>query len=501
MSRFDRSLIAFVGIGMLAAFGTLAWLAFGYVRLETYFDHAEPAVVVRAWRWLAGGALFPAATETIFQRTGYGPVLHLLDAASLALLGPSIQVSKLAAFIAAILTPVILAGICVRRFGLVPGLLAGLGMAAFQLIMGPPAMWNRPDPFLVLTTVLALALAPMDQTPAALRPWRLFGIAVLIGVATNLKVHAFFYFFPILVAYARARFLFTWPVLAAISVLAFLAPFALPGIGLQSYLEMVFSVSVGRPLDPNQVLPSLRWGAFCLAPWIPWIAGRIAGTRGTMAGFAPGLLALTAGLAVITYPASSRGSDWIHYAPLIPIALQMTAQGMQALANASWARLAVVLLVALPFALTAWVPAKRMARHIETLRTYEPAAADIRAILARYPNAAIEMGYGSDNAVTYRNTFTVPLLAFGGHPVVLLAVAAMEDRAAGLPPPAPKMEWLDRRVADIILVPKGEYPFSLNSFLEDRWAFWPEMTNLFRARYRVTETIGRFDLWRPVETP
>ena len=497
MERNDRFLVGFLGLCGAIVFATLAWIAIHYGVLATYFDHAEPAAVIRAWRWLSGGAMFPEPDSLDFHLTAYGPVLHLLDAAALAWLGPSIPASKAAALAAAVLAPVILTAVALRRFGAVAGLLAGLALAAYELAMGPMILWVRPDPFLMLVMVLAVAAAPMDQSRTDLKPVRLLLLGVLVGVAVNLKVNAFLYFLPLLAAQAPHRFLFTWPAMAVVSVLSFLLPFALPGIDLFAYLHSIFAVAAGRPLDPKQLSYTLRMAVLCLAPWVPWLAARLGGRGATMAGLMPGLLVLTGCVALMIYPASAKGSNWAHLAPFMPVALLLTARGINALKGAPWGRLTAVVIVALSIGLTGWVPTKRTLRRLDTLAPYEAAADDLRAILAANPKASIEMGYGGDNANAYRNTFAVPLLVFAGHRQVLSAVATMEDRSHGLPPSAQVLHRLSSGAVDIVLIPTGEDPFQMNGFMEPGPAFRPEFHDSFVQGYRRAETIGRFDLWRP----
>ena len=497
MARSDRLLAGVLGLFGVVAFVALAWIAVHYGLLATYFDHAEPAAVIRAWRWLSGDAMFPAPDSLDFRPTAYGPILHLLDAAALAWFGPSIPASKVAALAAALLAPVIMTAVTIRRFGMVAGLLAGLALTAYELAMGPMILWVRPDPFLMLVMVLAVAAAPTDQSRDALQPVRLLLLGVLVGVAVNLKVNAFFYFLPLLAAQAPHRFLFTWPAMAVVSVLSFLLPFALPGIDLFAYLHSIFAVAVGRPLDPRQLSFTLRMALLCLAPWVPWLTARLVGRGAATAGLLPGLLVLTGCVVLMVYPASAKGSNWAHLAPFMPVVLHLTARAVKALESAPRGRLAAVLIVALSIGLTGWVPTKRSLRRIDNLISYEAAADDLQAILSANPNASIEMGYGADNADAYRNTFAVPLLVFAGQRQILSAVAAMEERSLGLPPSAELLHRLSSGEVDIVLIPTGENPFRMNGFMAPGLAFRPEIHDSFVQGYRRAETVGRFDLWRP----
>ena len=477
---------------ILAALAS-AWLAYiliHYGLLATYMGHAEPNVVVRAWRLAGGGALYERPDSPNFLLIAYGPVLFFVNAAVLALFGPSIAVSKLVGLLAAAAGVAVVALHAKRNYSAAPGL-AVLVFVCFLFISAPISFWTRPDSLLLLLVAVAVFAAVRDD---GRETWRgPLIVALCLGLAVNLKIHAFIYFAPIVIRYCRWRPAVTWPVMAVVSIAVFALPFSLPQVSLANYLLAVFGVAGGRPMVPELLWFSTKYAFLFVVPGLILLAG--GGPAGTAEKrreriyFAALLAAVVAGL----YPSSGAGAYWYHLLPFAPVTVDLLLRTTVDPARPGRAAIGTALF-ALTVVIVSVTPQKRLLGNYANLAWAPAAAAEIRQHLSRHPGRIMEMGYGHDVAETYKRTFLKPLLAFVGNPVTIDGFSDTEAYHVGLPLPPGKLAQIRDCATEMWLIPAGERPFAMNGYYGGK-AFWPEYTATFNRRYEKREEHRFFDVW------
>jgi hypothetical protein len=163
-----------------------------YLLYPNYFDHALPQVASISWLWMRGQELYPDLMTGDIYFPIYGPLTYLLNGMVL-LLAPSIFVSKLSGVLS---LGVALAATLILLQRTTGSSLTSLLLSASIIIVfdtfGETAYWNRPEPFLILVSVLALLIISSRLSPLVGG----IGIGVLAGLAAGLKLLGFIYLVP-----------------------------------------------------------------------------------------------------------------------------------------------------------------------------------------------------------------------------------------------------------------------------------------------------------------
>lgn len=474
----------------VAASGVYLWVLWRHGLLDTYLDHAEPAVAARAWRLVAGRDLYGAPDAADWQLTGYGPILFLADALFLTLAGGSIAASKLAGTTASLLAVALLAWHAARRFGWRTVPVVVVVTLGGMLHAGPMAFWNRPEPHIILAVTLALVVAARPRGEGKRRPGLVDALVVgaCIGYAMGTKINAVIYFVPIVLGFLTdRRWPIQWSAIAASGVLVLLLPFAHPLIGLENWAHGLRDLVADRQPDWGALPGVLRHGAavylspLLLAPFArttlsrsDWIYLGAVLVVGVVAGF----LAL------------SPGAGWYYMLPLLPMTVDLVAR---LLPRDGDGRPAVMAVLVAAFVVLAWTPQKRLMRSMDRLALENPGA-EIAAVLARHPGATVEMGLG-DDVETYRHTWPWARLAFAGHPATTASWSDMESTFLGRPAPPAKLARIAACATDLWLIPAGEEPFAMASYYPGHPAYWPEFRDAFLLAYEKQESGQSFDLW------
>jgi hypothetical protein len=163
-----------------------------YLLHPNYVDHAQPLVASISWLWMRGRELYPNWATGDVSISVYGPITFLINGAAL-LLSPSILASKLPGVLS-LVAALAATSIVLRRTtnGNYASLLL-LGSAVLLLdTFHAHAYWNRPEPFLILISALALLVISF-RLPSMLEG---ISIGLLAGIAAGFKVHAFIYLLP-----------------------------------------------------------------------------------------------------------------------------------------------------------------------------------------------------------------------------------------------------------------------------------------------------------------
>ncbi len=490
------------GAARAAAAAALAYLAYVLIRyagLDGYLDHMEPNIAIPAWLWLGGRPLYPAAGAEADFVTTYGPLSYLIGAGVYSLAGGSIAASKAGPLLAAALAIVVFAITLLRRPGGALAAIAVVAFAGFMALFSPHAFWNRPDPYLILLVTVALASLPRTETSAqGLAP--AIVIAVAIGLAVDLKAHAFVFFLPVIarlwaVTPTAANAFRLGAVIAAVSLATALAPFALPSVSLADYVANMTRFVAGVGGSAEVFWKSLRYGALLLAPVVALaiLAARRCDAVLAREAFCVGVLVLSLGL--LLYPASRPGSGAHQLMPLFPVAvdallrLGRAAHSRAPLVGAWFAAFALGLVVIS-------VPVqKRLHRQFAVIEA-RAAASDVRAVIATLgEDETVEMGFGA-TLTRYHDTFVRPLLIFAGQPFTFEAMTVMELKGVGQRVPARFAAHVGICETNIWMIPKGEAPFAMSSYWGDGPVFDEVFRKGFLDAYRRDRASRLFDVWR-----
>lgn len=478
-----------------AATGYLIYVLYRYLALGIYMDHAEPEVAILAWRLVSGAALYGAPDAATHLVTGYGPLLYLISAGFLALFGPSIAVSKVAAM-AALLGALALFAVYVwRRFG---AAYVGIGVLAFvcyPLIVSPISFWVRPEAFSVfLVTVALVSTLAADRG----RPWlTAIIVAACAGLAMNLKVHSFIYFVPIVLRYCIVGWPVKWPLMAIVSIAFFALPFTLPLISASNYLEMMQSLVSDRQIEPAAVRSAIKFSQFFLAPGALLAFAALTNRGGLKKPDVLYFAAFLAALTISLYPSSVPGSSWYHMLPFFPITVDLFLRYLRAMEVKPWAWLSGLVVVGLAVTIATVTPQKRLLRAFDSISLGPTLAAEVEKFIAEHPGKSLQMGYPSDDQVYYRWTFVRPLLAFAGNPTTISGATSMERQMRGIPPQQAKIDWIRQCRTDLWLIPRQPRlarAFFMNSYLVGK-AFHESIQEAFLESYMQVGATEHYEIW------
>jgi len=482
-----------VAPGVLAAAACvyLVYVLIFYGRLSGYLDHIEPNVAIAAWRLLEGRSLYQSYDQWPLFGNYYGPVVYLAHAGVFSLAGGSVPLSKLANSAA------VLAGVLVfffyarRRYGEWRSCIGMLFYFGFLFYFAPVTIWNRPDPFAILLVVLGLAAR--DLPTARFGRWAPHvALGACMGLAANLKAHSFVYFLPLVVDLCGWRGIGRMTVVGAAAGAAFLAPFLLPQVSLETYVEGLTRQVGERGIVAENLKSTLRASLIYLVPGL-MVGGLALVGRARMAARDILYFCVFAGCVIVVfYPASIPGSGSYHLLPLFPIAVDVSlrlAHNYRALPRLTTGVLVILAVVLLALS----VPVqRRLHRNLDRL-AQENVTAEIDDVVRRHKGETIQMGYGG-SFEGYRKTFYKPVLVFRGNPATVDSQVIMELHVAGVDVIGKLVQEIASCRTHNWLIPKGETPFSMQSYYGGGDLF-RAATDAFQRAYHRTERLRHFDLW------
>lgn len=468
------------------------FIFFRYAMLDSYLEHAGPAVAARAWRLVAGGAVYPGGEAENYQLVGYGPVLFLLHGFWLWLLGGTFLATKVSGMVSVGLALGLIAHHASGQFGPRFTAFAVTLFGAGLLYAVPYAIWSRPEPELVALVAAAVVLGARDRQGAISRWLVPVGVGVCMGLAAGLKLHAPLYFIPVLAPFLGRTWFRDGLLLGTAAVLALVAPFLHPQVSLTGWLAGFAGLAAERGGYEWHLIGKVatHGAALLLAPLalLPWAWRAASWPTLTKVGL------YVVGLGVAGVLAVHPGAGWYYLIPFLPVAIDICLDLLRlARGKPRVAALAMPLLVVLFIAL-AVAPTRRLIKDLGKFAAETPAR-ELVAIMAAHPGRSIEMGVGA-RIDSYRTTHVGSLLAFAGHPATTASWSAMESVFLGQAPPAALLARLERCATDLWLIPKGEAPFAMpNYYPGGKTTYWPEFRSAFVSRYELRQPGRTFDVW------
>jgi hypothetical protein len=465
--------LALTGIALAALVLTI--LCCRYLILGAYFDHIEGNVVVSGWQYAHGAPLYQIEDGAPRFATYYGPLAYLVQVPALLLLGADVTISKITSVLA-LLGTVALMGRYFMRHPVGEEWSHGLFLLAGALLLFVPvSFWVRPDPIETLIVAAAIVSAPSPRRPL----W----VGIWLGVAVNLKVHAGFYFIPILADLCwtgGCRAL----LIAAISAAAsFILPFLAPGISLHNYLAGLAQQVGGRPQTSSQLPCILITVALLLLPLAISLATRCQPRRTAIyAG------ATIATAALLLYPATFPGAGAYHFLPLVPVLAdlrhRLRPQGIDAA------------LTPLVFLAVGFLAAGHISQLLNAKQPFDAIAAEALALARQSAAEPVQIGYGDNRQSYEQSQLSKTVLALNSYPALLDAQILMELHQIGFDGSARWVPYLRECRVGRWLLPKGETPFATTSyFYDDAPLFGEDFRRAFFDNYRLVKSTGNFDVW------
>jgi len=487
--RLQRA--ALIGLAALLAVNALV-VGVTYLFYPGYWDHGEPVVAAASFKMLSGQQVYPDFGSAQFTSNLYGPLLFGLNGLMMAMFGANVAASKLLGVVAIAVT-LMLSWASHRRFGIVWTAVAVMLTAAYALINLPYALWNRPDPALMMVAAVAVFQATRD-TARTNWLWASFVLGVLGGIACGLKLYGFVYIAP--VGIYLALILAGWrgvAVMTATGIGVAGLPFALPVFNLASYIDW-FGLMAGKTTAAEMLTKGLRYSVLtALGPlWLLIAASRTPASPARLAELAYAGFTLL-GIAACTYLASKPGAGFYYVLPFAPLAVHQLILSAQHAKPKPVAAAVLACVLVLVMAVPSIAVQKRFFRALDWTHATS-VTADIENVIRRYPRATIEMGTGiSGNG--YRDTLYKPLLLFAGHPYSVDFGIMMETSYLGIALPNPLVQSVEDCRTEIWLIPKGETPFAMLGYYGNP-SVDPAYRRAFETHYRLVDSSAFFDVWR-----
>ena len=472
-ARDGLQAFAFIGIA-LAAF-LLAFECWQYLFSGIYLDHVEGNVIISGWQYIHGQPLYQMQDGAPRFATFYGPLAYLSEVPALVLLGASVTVSKLTSMLALLATILLISAHFIRHPSEGDARHGIFLLIAALLLFSPVSFWVRSDPIETLLVAIAVTSLATHRGPL----W----VGICIGLAVNLKVHAFFYFIPILADlwYIRGPRASSLAIGAASAT--FVLPFLAPGISFEDYVGGLAQQIGTRGQTLSQIWPiAITLSLILSSVAIPLVTQR---QRRRTEIYATATL-MTALL--LLYPATAPGCGAYHFLPLVPVFADLRFRLRPNGLNAQLAPMAILVVACLG--------AGQVLRGLVTDRGMGMAGSQALTLARDSTVQPVQIGYG-DNLPSYLvSQLSRTVLALNSYPAVIDAHVLMELGQVGIDGSARWIRDLDECRIRRWLLPAGERPFALGSYYyDDRPLFSEPFRHAFFDHYKLVEHTKFFDLW------
>ena len=497
----------FVLVIPATAFVSFICIASWYAADKRYYDFAEPTMPSVAWMFESGKPLYPPPAAAEQYAHIYGPMAFIPLAVAMRLLGTDLSVTKSVGTAAGILALLVLFAILKSRAGTRLAVLCTGQCAIFMLVFRNAAFWSRPDSLELLGMSIGL-WAALRRSRAG---WIVLGVSA--GLLWNLKFSGPLYSLPLFVLFleraGRQRVVLAGATAAIVVVLPFVV---FHNISFHDYRTWIL-LSAGNGIDSSTLRHNIEWVLFVMAPlgFALYLSVRAAyakasarsrrsalreGGQHPLTVLSPAVaISLVVAVCSIAVLAAKPGSGPYHLLPFFPVIVFFTGMQIHHLqfdgdrTNVSVAAVAFTTAAAV-IALAQQASFITTVRQIDAIRPM----ADIMRFLNKHPEAVTQMGYSSDE----RMTFVRPLIVARSGMYLLDQPAIQEHQLAGVELPPATLNALRSCVVTYWLIPKYGEPFSaVNRYpmTHDRALFGSEFRRAFFDSYRRSESTDYFDVW------
>jgi hypothetical protein len=456
-----------------------------YTFEASFYDAAEPTIPAVAWAFSRGQPLYPALDAPERYAHIYGPVLFVVHAAALSVLGASIASSKAVGAVAALASVLVSYRYLAARAGAWCALMVSAGSVIVYQCFANASWWTRSDPLLILAVVIGLAATHAHASlPAAL----LLGLSA--GCAVNLKLTAPLYLLPAIVLIGSRHGLRAVAAVALTAALTAAVPFLHPRIDLAHFIDY-FLLSAQNGLEFSTFRRNIEWSIFLLAPPVAAFEMRRGpdGARDLHLRF---VATLVGAVALVSIAGSKPGGGPLHLLPFVPtLAYAITFDGARR-PTREWR---TSLLGA--FAIVAvLIAAGSQALFVKTVagRDLEAAIEEVDRVAAAHAGERIAVGYAGASHLSHARVQAV----FRTNAYLLDAPAVQEHQLSGLHLPAATLRAFETCEVAAWLIPHGAPAFEVPSAyvpLGPRDVFPESLRLTFAAYYRRTARTPHFDVW------
>ena len=466
----------------------LSLLCFWYLALDAYFDTGEPIIPAVAWIFRHGEPLYHSLDAAVRYSHIYGPAAFLVQAASLATFGPSIAASKLPGVVGLLGGLALLFWAC-RRISSSTVAFILTGVAALICLQFRNFMfWTRPEPLMIFFVSCGLAGALLSNGGLAI-----LAVTVSAALLVSLKVSGVFVALPLFAVLLQTHGVASTLISAVASGVLSMAPFLIPGISLQNYLDWL-RVSGHNGLMIWSLRLNTEWATFLLLPAALWVYRTDRRERSDAAVIGAALAIGATGIGLL---GSKPGAGFYHLAPLAPAMLFFAAQALASpFARVAVSRDLIAVTIAFLCALTSIAVAQQQGfLHTMAGRRDERVVEDLQRFTAANPGLKIGIGSGGAEYLSmYR-----PWLVFQGHPYLLDPPAVVEGQLSGLTIPDGTVDLVRSCALDVWLIARGAEPFEMaNGYFpaQPTSVFDDRFKSAFRSAYTRAGATEYFDVWR-----
>ncbi|HUH86140.1 MAG TPA: glycosyltransferase family 87 protein, partial [Stellaceae bacterium] len=464
-------------LGIAVAIVVMGWQCGRYLLVGGYLDHIEGNVVISGWQYFHGAPLYGSVDGAPQLATYYGPLAYMLEVPALMVFGADIAASKLTSLSALVATVAIM----LWHFRRSPNRDVGAGLLVLVTglwFFSPMSYWVRPDP--IETLLVAIGLA------AAGGRWGALALGVCIGLAVNLKVHAFVYFMPVVIDLWSANGWRAVMKAAIASGVTFLVPFLAPGVSLGDYVTAL-ALQLGRRVDHHSLRAVINLVVTLDLPGVAIAFALLSGARRAAAAERWYFLSVLATLLLLLYPSTFPGANAYHLLPAVPVLADAFSRLPRPNVVGRWS----------PVALFLFAAAFSFLRPdaMEDLHGARGIIAEALALAERQSDPTTQIGYGDSQRSYLMSQAARTVLALHGYPALIDAQVTMELRYIGVDGSA---RWIPDLVSCRLghwLLPKGEQPFAVPSYYDNKPVFSADFRHAFLENYRRTESSGYFDVW------
>jgi hypothetical protein len=478
--RFVHTTSKVLAISVLAAFAAIViW----YTARPAYFDPAEPTITAVASAFGRGQPLYPALDAPERYVHIYGPMLFVVHALVLTLLGPSITASKTVGGVAILVAAFIAYRRLAQHAGSSNAIVASALCTLIFLSFGNATFWTRAEPLLLLSVAVALSAIDARQPRMA---------AVLLGLATglavNLKLTGVVALLPVFVLLQRSRGRPALLIAGGVGLTAAALPFLLPTVSLAHYADYL-RLSAGNGITRLRLEQNLEWATVLALPVaIAWWTSR---ARKSALSDRAALGATGISLGVLAIVGAKPGGGAYHLLPLVPVLAYLGSLMPEAWEDRRARRALLAVAITATF-----VAVPRQITFLRTMaaRDLGPAIADVRAFASAHTGESVAVGYAGTSFLSQARVE----LVFQSRDYLLDAPAIQEHRLSGLELPAATLQAIVACRERYWLVPRGAAAFDVPS------AYWPrgpqtvfsdEFRRTFAHAYEPRGTTAEFDVW------
>jgi len=483
---FSVLLCATVAIVVLAtaAYGLTIVL---YLAFPNYFDHGQAIVASISWLWMQGHDLYPDWEAADVYGSVYGPILFLLNGIALQL-NPTIFTSKVPGVLAFVVALAVMSVLIKKKTS---NSIAWIFLFASLLMVFVPfhiyVYWNRPEPFLILVTALALIVAVRSPTSVAA-----VGVGILAGVAAGIKIHGFIYTIPaavlVLVRIERLQSRLVMAIIAsACAVGVALFSYLGTGASMEGYLRFL-KVALRHGWSADQFFENLLFAFVLTAPIIGISIWRKRPLNPAQQGL---LQASCISIAMLTVIGAKPGGGVYYFLPMVPNCIY----GVAVLLESSEVRIREFTATIFICLFLAYCPS--LIAYIQALRYVNKVAAqseltqigELRTYVESYPEGQIGISDQKHFSSYYYRTLSV----FSGRPLRVDFSVWMDLAYAGV-----DEQYISRFIkackVPVWILPLGA-PFTMVNKYNNLPLLSEEFRQTFLSNYRQIMNGHSYQVW------